>query len=1402
MATGKKLRNLFLFVLSTLLVVAWTSSSWADLPAENVSITCPESVIAGQAINCTSQASPTAGETVTYLWNTDKGEVTVGQGSNTASISSPSVGNSTISINASIPGPANTTAAIGNIAFGGAKPGGWSNPRVHYQLPSTEWPGITGNGNLTKFRWIGTTHSSFKFALLYGGQFKWISPDMNQNAGGQTWTPPAPVPVGPGYTLAIIVPDGGAPMTAVAAAFGKAYYSAACYGSCQQVGQSPTGFTDVTRSMNYGADFLSSDPPPPIVVTKTASVAVTEPPAPTITSFDGPTTTTERKTEHYTVTTNASDPATLTFAWSVNGVSYSGSAVDVPFPTAGSYNVSVTVYPTGYPNSASTSTKIVTVAAKVNFTCTESVETGQPISCTAQVVPDGSETLTYLWTVNQGEVTAGQGTNQVTISSPIVGQTTVSLKVTASVPAPTPVTVGFVYSNSSAHTTPLPQNTVTVFANISGNRLPNGSWITSFKYIAGRIKPFRFVLANSLNSSSMELKWISPEITPSAIGENTWAPESPIKVEGSNMYLGYYTYTGDAQTVNYKAVLDGGRERSNATMALGVIETYSKVNWVPSMSAETISELPVPPADYTKTVNVAVMELPAPTITSFDGPTTAMEGNTERYIFTARSSSTLTFEWKVNGISYTGSEMPPLPGLDQAQRLDIDFATPGSYDVKVTVYPTGHPNAATIETKGVTVAQHPAPALTLNGPVSTSEGKTERYTVTIDSEEPMTIAWDINGVSYSGSEIDVPFTTPGSYAVKVTAYPTGYPNSSITRTLTVNAAQYPAPTLTLNGATSTTEGKTEHYTATTDAADPSSVTITWDVNGVSHTGSEIDVPFMAPGNYDLVVTVYPNAYPNSTRTRTLTVLVTQHPIPVIILDGPRTTVEGRTERYTVTTNQTEPMTITWDVNGVYYSGSEVNIAFPTEGSYGVNVTVYPTGYPSSSRTGTLTVVAAKNPAPLITSLDGPRSTTEGNTEQYSITTNAANPATISTVWTINGVEYTGSPVNITFPAAGSYDLSVKVYPTGFPNSSRTGTMPVVVLAVKAPLVGINPPKKGEVNTEMTLSATVKNQSNIETMVMKWTMPDGTIVNSATAKYTPRLEDVGTATFLFTAYPEGYPNSKKEVVVSVPITKYEMPAFTLKPYHKPTGIAPYSVFYAINVALKGSTEKFTYAWDMGDGTAMPAKNKANHTYSAPGEYTVKLTVSDTKGNSQVIEDTVTVTPVMPIIVDSISVKATNKYMKAPVTGMFRPTISGGNPTKDRFATYAWTINGEAVGRNANSMVYKFETPGTFIIGLTVTSKSGLTGTGLQSIEVNPNDPPECTIDYEDIPAKKTTKLVANCTDVDGKIREINWDLGNGKTAKNKTVNYKYAEAGTYTVTLTATDDSKGQTTVSREIVVTR
>ena len=58
--------KLFLFALSVLLLSAWSGSSWAGLPTENVTVTCTARVYSGQTITCTAQATPTAGEALTY----------------------------------------------------------------------------------------------------------------------------------------------------------------------------------------------------------------------------------------------------------------------------------------------------------------------------------------------------------------------------------------------------------------------------------------------------------------------------------------------------------------------------------------------------------------------------------------------------------------------------------------------------------------------------------------------------------------------------------------------------------------------------------------------------------------------------------------------------------------------------------------------------------------------------------------------------------------------------------------------------------------------------------------------------------------------------------------------------------------------------------------------------------------------------------------------------------------------------------------------------------------------------------------------------------------------------------------------------------------------------------------
>ena len=140
--------------------------------------------------------------------------------------------------------------------------------------------------------------------------------------------------------------------------------------------------------------------------------------------------------------------------------------------------------------------------------------------------------------------------------------------------------------------------------------------------------------------------------------------------------------------------------------------------------------------------------------------------------------------------------------------------------------------------------------------------------------------------------------------------------------------------------------------------------------------------------------------------------------------------------------------------------------------------------------------------------------------------------------------------------------------------------------------------------------------------------------------------------------------------------------------------------------------------------------------------------------------------------------------------------------DPYKTYVWTVNDQPAGRNSNSTTHTFTEPGTNVVGLTVTSKNGLTGSGTKVIEIAPNILPKCTISATDSPKTKNTKLVASCTDQDGMIKTYAWDLGNGQKRTTQTVYAGYTESGTYTVSLTATDDSGGSVTVSKDVVVQR
>lgn len=140
-----------------------------------------------------------------------------------------------------------------------------------------------------------------------------------------------------------------------------------------------------------------------------------------------------------------------------------------------------------------------------------------------------------------------------------------------------------------------------------------------------------------------------------------------------------------------------------------------------------------------------------------------------------------------------------------------------------------------------------------------------------------------------------------------------------------------------------------------------------------------------------------------------------------------------------------------------------------------------------------------------------------------------------------------------------------------------------------------------------------------------------------------------------------------------------------------------------------------------------------------------------------------------------------------------------------SNYSWDF-GDSTPKVSGSAVistsHSYTTPGTYIVTLVVTDNNGSTNTKTSTVSVN--NPIQNVLPVARFTAIKNYLSVSfdasSSTDADGIIVSYNWNLGNGVTNTNKQFVYSYSTAGSYTVTLTVTDDKQGSSTISQIISV--
>ena len=198
---------------------------------------------------------------------------------------------------------------------------------------------------------------------------------------------------------------------------------------------------------------------------------------------------------------------------------------------------------------------------------------------------------------------------------------------------------------------------------------------------------------------------------------------------------------------------------------------------------------------------------------------------------------------------------------------------------------------------------------------------------------------------------------------------------------------------------------------------------------------------------------------------------------------------------------------------------------------------------------------------------------------------------------------------------------------------------------------------------------------------------------------------------------------------------------------------------------------SYAWKFGDGTT-GAGVTITHTYDAGGAFSATLTVADSTGATSTQSKTVNVNA-PPI--------ASFTFVCNALTCNFDG--SGSRDSDGTITSYTWSFGDGAMGSGA-TVSHTYAAGGKYLVTLTVTDNGGATAT--QSNAVTVNSPPVASFNFSCRGLRCIFDGSAS-TDSDGTVTNYVWNFGDGATGSGAMVTHSYAGPGTYTVTLTVTDN---------------
>ena len=808
--------------------------------------------------------------------------------------------------------------------------------------------------------------------------------------------------------------------------------------------------------------------------------------------------------------------------------------------------------------------------------------------------------------------------------------------------------------------------------------------------------------------------------------------------------------------------------------------------------------------DCGSTTATHTVSLTTPPLASFNASATSGCGP-----LTVQFTSTSTG----NPTAYFWSFPGGVPDTSTAQSPTVVYNTPGTYGVTLTVSNAAGTNTAT-QSSYITVNGVPGAGFT-----NSVNGATATFTNT--SSNAASYNWNFgDGNTSTATNPGHTYANDGTYTVTLTAAnPCGF--STSTQTITIITP----PVASFSAAiTSGCAPLTVQFSNTSSA---NAATFNWSFPGGTPSVSTLPNPvvvYNSAGTYSVTL-VAGNAAGSNTSTQTNYINVSTIPAA-----GFTSAVNGATATFTNTSSNAT--SYTWN----FGDGNTSNLQNPAhvyagDGSYTVTLTAANACGPNTS---TQTLVIVTPPTAGFTANTtagcGPltvhfTSTSSANATAYNWSFPGGSPSTS-----------TAQNPTVTYNAAGTYAVTLVVS-----NAAGSNT------ATQSSYITVNPIPTAAFTSSTNGAAASFNNTSANAVSYSWNFGDGGASNAANPTHTYAGDGTYTVTLTATN-PCGTNTFTQTVVIATPPTA----GFTA---NTTTGCGPLTVqftstssanatsfnwsfpggspststaqnpvvtynaagTYAVTLVVSnaagsntatqssyitvnpvptaaftsstnGATASFnntsanavSYSWNFGDGGASNAANPT-HTYASDGAYTVTLTATNPCGTGTFTQTVVIITS------PNAGFTAATTSGCGPLTVQFQD-LSSGNTTN-----WLWSFpGGNPSSSTVQNPVVVYNTPGTYTVTLVASTAAG-SSTYTQNNFINVFAAP--TAGFSSAVAGATV----NFTNTSQNATSFLWNFGDNSTSNAVDPAHTYTADGTYTVTLTATNNC-GSVTSTQTVTV--